>query len=48
MAEEMKAPVLARTNLAEAVELVLESNRALTEERLGAKRVIREPLRFTA
>ena len=38
----------ARANLAEAVELVLEANRALAEERLGTKNVIREPLRFTA
>lgn len=38
----------ARTNLAEALELVLEANRALAEERLGAREVIREPLRFTA
>lgn len=38
----------ARANLAEAVELVLEANRALAEERLGTKNVIREPMRFTA
>ena len=38
----------ARENLAEAVELVLEANRQLTEERLGARDVIREPLSFTA
>jgi predicted RNase H-like HicB family nuclease len=34
----------ARTNLQEAVQLVLESNRALTEESLQNKTVIREPL----
>jgi predicted RNase H-like HicB family nuclease len=38
----------ARENLAEAVELVLEANRQLAEERLGARDVIREPLSFTA
>jgi predicted RNase H-like HicB family nuclease len=38
----------ARVNLAEAVELVLEANRQLAEERLGAREVIREPLSFTA
>ena len=34
----------ARTNLQEAVRLVLESNRALAEESLRNKTVIREPL----
>jgi predicted RNase H-like HicB family nuclease len=34
----------ARTNLHEAVQLVLESNRALAEESLRNKTVIREPL----
>lgn len=34
----------ARTNLREAVQLTLESNRALAEEALGNKTVIREPL----
>ena len=34
----------ARTNLQEAVHLVLESNRALAEESLRNKTVIREPL----
>ena len=34
----------ARTNLHEAVQLVLESNRALAEESLGSKTVIRERL----
>jgi predicted RNase H-like HicB family nuclease len=34
----------ARSNLKEAVQLVLESNRALVEETLRNKTVIREPL----
>jgi predicted RNase H-like HicB family nuclease len=34
----------ARANLQEAVRLVLETNRALTEEALRDKSVIREPL----
>ena len=34
----------ARENLAEAVTLVLEANRALAEESLRGKDVIREPL----
>jgi predicted RNase H-like HicB family nuclease len=38
----------ARSSLAEAVELVLEANRTLAEERIGGKDVIREPLRITA
>jgi predicted RNase H-like HicB family nuclease len=38
----------ARTSLAEAVELVLEANRTLAEERLGGKDVIREPLLISA
>jgi predicted RNase H-like HicB family nuclease len=38
----------ARANLAEAVALVLEANRALAEEELGGAEVIREPLRLTA
>jgi predicted RNase H-like HicB family nuclease len=38
----------ARTNLAEAVQLVLEANRALAEESLAGQRVIREPLRISA
>ena len=37
----------ARTCLREAVELVLEANRALAAERLGDRDVIREPLRIT-
>lgn len=38
----------ARTNLAEAVHLVLEANRALAEEGLRGQLVIREPLRISA
>jgi predicted RNase H-like HicB family nuclease len=38
----------ARSNLAEAVRLVLEANRTLAEELLGGKDVIREPLRLPA
>ena len=38
----------ARTNLREAVGLVLEANRALAEEDLAGADVIREPLRLTA
>jgi len=34
----------ARANLAEAVELVLDANRALAEESIKGKEVIREPL----
>jgi predicted RNase H-like HicB family nuclease len=34
----------ARSNLKEAVQLVLEANRALIKETLGDKSVIREPL----
>jgi len=34
----------ARSNLQEAVKLVLEANRALVEETLSGKSVIREPL----
>jgi predicted RNase H-like HicB family nuclease len=36
----------ARQNLKEAVELVLESNRALAREDAGSEEVIREPLRL--
>lgn len=45
-----QAPTLeeARTNLVEAVELVLQANRTLAEERLGDREVIREPLSITA
>ncbi|HEY5506568.1 MAG TPA: type II toxin-antitoxin system HicB family antitoxin [Coriobacteriia bacterium] len=38
----------ARTNLSEAVELVLDANRTLAEERRGTREVIKEPLLFTA
>ena len=38
----------ARAYLHEAVELVLDANRALAEERLGTRDVIREPLHITA
>lgn len=38
----------ARANLREAVQLVLEANRALAEEEIGTREVIREPLRLTA
>ena len=45
-----QAPTLeeARTSLDEAVRLVLEANRALAEETLVNKAVIREPLKITA
>lgn len=38
----------ARANLAEAVELVLDANRALAAEAIGTKKVIREPLVLAA
>jgi predicted RNase H-like HicB family nuclease len=38
----------ARANLAEAAALVLEADRALTEEALVGQDVIREPLRLSA
>jgi predicted RNase H-like HicB family nuclease len=38
----------ARANLREAVQLVLEANRAVAEEELAGRDVIREPLRLTA
>lgn len=38
----------ARSNLAEAVALVLEANRALSEESLVGQEVIREPLLLPA
>jgi predicted RNase H-like HicB family nuclease len=38
----------ARISLDEAVHLVLEANRAIAEETLGGKSVIREPLKITA
>lgn len=37
-----------RANLREAVELVIEANRALSEEELGDAEAIREPLNVTA
>jgi predicted RNase H-like HicB family nuclease len=37
-----------RSNLKEAVELVLEVNRLLSEESLKGKRVIREPFSISA
>jgi len=37
-----------RSNLKEAVELVLEANRLLSEESLKGKRVIREPFSISA
>jgi predicted RNase H-like HicB family nuclease len=37
-----------RANLKEAVELVLEANRVLSEESLKGKRVIREPFSISA
>jgi predicted RNase H-like HicB family nuclease len=38
----------ARSNLKEAVQLVLEANRLLSEESLKGKRVIREPFSISA
>jgi predicted RNase H-like HicB family nuclease len=38
----------ARENLREAVELVIEANRALAREDLGDSDVIREPLKIAA
>jgi len=38
----------ARSNLAEAVELVLEANRILAEEAIGGKEVIREKMPLPA
>lgn len=38
----------ARANLQEAITLVLEANRLLTEERLRGQTVIREPLSVSA
>lgn len=37
----------ARENLVEAVQMVLDANRRLAEERLAGREVIREPLRIT-
>jgi predicted RNase H-like HicB family nuclease len=36
----------ARENLQEAIELVLEANREISRESLGAAKVIREPIKF--
>ena len=38
----------ARVNLREAVQLVIEANRAQSEEEIGGAEVIREPLRHSA
>ena len=38
----------ARTNLEEAITLVLEANRALAEETLTGCNVVREPIRISA
>lgn len=38
----------ARENLREAVQLVIEANRALAEEELGGAEMIREPLKIPA
>jgi predicted RNase H-like HicB family nuclease len=38
----------ARTNLAEAVRMVLEANRELAEETVAGHKVIREPFPLTA
>lgn len=38
----------ARTNLEEAIGLVLQANRELSQESLSGKNVIREPLKLTA
>ncbi|MEM9251588.1 MAG: type II toxin-antitoxin system HicB family antitoxin [Planctomycetota bacterium] len=38
----------ARANLREAVELVLEANRELAEEKIGGESVIREPFELGA
>lgn len=38
----------ARSNLREAIQLVLEANRSLAEESLVGEEVIREPLALTA
>ena len=38
----------ARSNLEEAVALVLEANRELAQERLDGAEVIREPIKITA
>jgi len=38
----------ARTNLKEAIRMVLDANRELAEQSLSGKDVIREPLKLTA
>jgi len=38
----------ARSNLAEAVQLVFEANRTLAEESMAGKQIIREPLDLRA
>ncbi len=38
----------ARENLREAIQLVLEANRALAEEQLAGADVIREPMKLSA
>ena len=38
----------ARASLEEAVELVFEANRLLAQERMGARKVIREPLHINS
>lgn len=38
----------ARSNLREAVQLVIDANRALIEEEIGDTGVVREPLRLPA
>jgi predicted RNase H-like HicB family nuclease len=38
----------ARENLQEAIELILEANRALAEEKIGGQEVIRETLLLSA
>ena len=38
----------ARSNLEEAVELILDANRELAKEEIGDAEVIREPLKLTA
>jgi len=43
-----RTPDETRDGLAEAVESVLEANRVLAEKHLGTRKVIKEPMRFTA
>ena len=44
----MKLTDEARRNLTEAVELVIDANRQLSEERIRGKSVIREPFKPAA